>query len=367
MREAGGEAGHGVGGADGVGEGGLDPGVLVAVQGRVLQQGVQAAAEPGQGPLDRAVDPLLGGEGAAAVQLDQPHGLAVVGLGEGVGERGAGVADAARDALGAVEVAEGHVVDAVEDPGGNGGDPADGDVPLAVAGLATRHEGVREDDGAGSGGAGGEVGADPVHSGGQDRFVPGLGGAEGVLDEGRFQVGEAVEGDVAVAVGQDDGGGAALGVGTQVDPGPVEEPGADAEPAGRVVVPRDHDGGDSDGGEPVQRAVEEFDGGERRDGPVVDIAGDEDHVHLALLDGGHQVVQEGGLGVQEGHAVEGPAQVPVRGVQHPHAIAPPAPSCMYVVLHPWATAGAARDPAAGTDHANAAGPPNPHRSRIRRP
>ncbi len=323
MREAVGEAGHGVGGADRVGEGGLDPGLLVTVQGRVLQEGVEAAAEPGEGAFDRAVDALVGGDGAAAVQLDQPHGLAVVGLGEGVGERGAGVADAFGDALGAVEVAEGDVVDAVEDPGRDGGDPADGDVPFAVAGFAARHEGVGEDDGAGGGGAGGEVGADPVHGGGEHRLVPGLGGAEGVLDQGRFQIREAVEGDVAMGVGEDDGGGAALGVGTEVDARAFEEARADAEPAGRVVVAGDHDGRDADGGEPVQCPVEEFDGGERRDGPVVDVTGDEDGVHLAGLDGGHQMVEEGGLGVQQGDAVEGPAQVPVRGVQQLHATAPP--------------------------------------------
>ena len=72
------------------------------------------------------------------------------GLGEGVGERRAGVAHALGDGLAAVQVAEGGVVDAVEDPGGHGGDAADGDVPLAVAGCAARDEGVGEDDGAGA-------------------------------------------------------------------------------------------------------------------------------------------------------------------------------------------------------------------------
>lgn len=171
MREAPGEAGHGFGGAHRVGEGGLDPGVLVAFQGGVLQEGVEPAAEPGQGPLHGAVDPFLGRDVSVAVEVDEPHGLAVVCLGEGVGERGAGVPDTARDPLGAVEMAEGHVADAVEDPGRDRRDPADGDVALAVAGLPARNEGVREDDGAGAPGAGGEVGADPVHGGGEDRLV----------------------------------------------------------------------------------------------------------------------------------------------------------------------------------------------------
>ncbi|GGV01316.1 hypothetical protein GCM10010275_45420 [Streptomyces litmocidini] len=41
------------------------------------------------------------------------------------------------------------------------------------------------------------------------------------------------------------------------------------------------------------------------------------------VDGRHEVVEEGGLGVEETDAVEGPAEMPVRGVQEPHDAAPP--------------------------------------------
>ncbi|GGY28359.1 hypothetical protein GCM10010299_38340 [Streptomyces tanashiensis] len=41
------------------------------------------------------------------------------------------------------------------------------------------------------------------------------------------------------------------------------------------------------------------------------------------VDGRHEVVEEGGLGVEETDAVEGPAEMPVRGVQEPHDAVPP--------------------------------------------
>lgn len=110
-----------------------------------------------------------------------------------------------------MQVPERHVVDPVEDPGGDGGDTADGDVPLAVAGRAAGDEGMGEDDGAGACGASGEVGADPVHGGGEHGLVTGLRGAELFPDERRFQVGQAVEGDVAVGVAEHDGGADARG------------------------------------------------------------------------------------------------------------------------------------------------------------
>ena len=138
MREALGEAGHGLVRADGVGEGGLDPGLLVPARApgrRAGRRGVPRSRASGRGTgqstRSASTAPL-------GVEVDEPHGLAVVGLGEGVGERRAGVADALGDGLAAVQMAERDVVDAVEDAGGHGGDPADGDVALAVAGLRRR-------------------------------------------------------------------------------------------------------------------------------------------------------------------------------------------------------------------------------------
>lgn len=215
-------------------------------------------------------------------------------------------------------MAEGGVVDAVEDPGGHGGDPADGDVPLAVAHRAAGDEGVGEDDGAGTRRARGEVGADPVHGGGQHGFVARLVHAELVLHEGRFEVGQAVEGDVAVAVGEHHGRTAGGGVGPQVDARPVNEPGTDAEASRGVVVAGDHDRGHAEVGQPVQGVVEELDGGERRDGTVVHVSRDDHGVRLAFAGGVDEMADEPGLGVEHVHPVERPAQMPVGSVQEPH-------------------------------------------------
>lgn len=184
--------------------------------------------------------------------------------------------------------------------------------------AAPRHEGVREDDGAGALGAGGEIGPYAVEGGGQHRFVTALGGLELLADQGRFEIRQAVEGDVAVGVGEDDGGGAAGRVGAQMDARVVDEPGADAEATGRVVVPGDHHGRYAGVGEPVQRPVEQLDGGEGRHRPVVHVTGHEDGVHLVRQRGRHEVVDEDRLGVEKADAVEGPPQVPVRRVQESH-------------------------------------------------
>ena len=144
------EPGHGVGRAHRVGEGRLDPRLLVPGQLRVGEQVLQRSRGSGRAPAGRGSRSARRSSGAVGAQVDEPHALAVVGLGEGVRQRGAGVADALGDGLAAVQMPERGVVDAVEDPGGYGGDPADGDVPLAVAGLAAGDEGVREDDGTGA-------------------------------------------------------------------------------------------------------------------------------------------------------------------------------------------------------------------------
>lgn len=262
VREADGEPGHRVLGADRVGEGGLDPRLLVSGERGVLQEFLQGAADAGERARHGGVDPLGHHVRAGGAQFDQPHGLAVVDLGEGIGERGTGVADPFVDRLAAVQMAECGVVDAVEEGGGHRFDPADGDVAFAVAGLAAGDEGVREDDGPGAGAAGGEVVADPVHGGAEHRLVAHLRCVEGVLDQGRFEVRQPVERDLAVYVAQYDGVGAPGGVGPQVDPGPADQPGPHAEPPGGVVVAGDHHGGHTEVGEAVQYLIEQLDGGQ---------------------------------------------------------------------------------------------------------
>ncbi len=52
-----------------------------------------------------------------------------------------------------------------------------------------------------------------------------------------------------------------------------------------------------------------------RQGTVVDVAGDQDDVHLFRADEVDQLVDEALLGVQHADAVERPAQVPIGSVQ----------------------------------------------------
>ena len=239
MREAPREPRHRLGGPGRVGQGGLHPGLLVAVECGVGEQVVEAAAQPGQRARDGAVDPL-GLRRPVGAEVDQPHALAVIGLGEGVGERGAGVADALGEPLAAVQVTEGDVVDPVEDAEGHRRDTADGDVALAVAARAAADERVGQDDGAGVRGPVGEIGPHPVHRRAEHVGVAGPGRPQLLPGQGRFEVGQPVERDVPVVVGEDDGGGAAGDIGAQVDACAAEQAGADAESARRVVVPRDH-------------------------------------------------------------------------------------------------------------------------------
>lgn len=114
-----------------------------------------------------------------------------------------------------------------------------------------------------------------------------------------------------------------------MDAGPAHQTGAHAEPAGRVMVSGDHHRGYADGGEPVQRPVEELDGGQRRHGPVVHITCHHDGVDLAFAHSRHQMIETVGLRLEQGGPVERPPQVPVRCVQNPQDLAP---TCMFCFL-----------------------------------
>ena len=108
------------------------------------------------------------------------------------------------------------------------------------------------------------------------------------------------------------------GVGAHEDPGGVDQPGAEAEPLGRVVVAgRQHDPGPR-GGEPGERLVGQPYGVDVGQGAVVDVAGDHHEVDPLRLDHLDQVVDEGRLVVEHADAVERATQVPVGGVEDPH-------------------------------------------------
>ena len=235
MGETGPEPVHRVPRAGAVGERDLDPGVLVHLEERVGEQGLEVAGEPGQATGDRCLDELGAGH-ALGVEVDEPGALAVVGLRERVGQRGAAVADRVGERVPAVQVAEGDVVDAVERGGGHPRHPADADVALGVGGLGAGDEGVGHHDRAGAWAAAGEVGADADH-GGVDRGLVGPGRQLPGLRQGaRVEVGQGVDRDGAVLVLEQDRGADRRGRRADEDAGGVDEAGAEAEPLGGVVV-----------------------------------------------------------------------------------------------------------------------------------
>src|SRR5690606_24923338 len=175
-------------------------------------------------------------------------GRAVVPLGEGEGERGAGVpggrADGRGEVLAAVEVAEGEVVDAAEHARGDGVDAADGQVALGVARFAAGDEGVGEHDGAGTGMLGGAL-ADAVQGGAGDGLVAaGEGFVTGVSELGAsavwLEIGQSEEEDLAVLVLDADGVLDAGNGGEEVDAA-AQEGAAEAEAFRGVMVPAGQD------------------------------------------------------------------------------------------------------------------------------
>lgn len=80
-----------------------------------------------------------------------------------------------------------------------------------------------------------------------------------------------------------------------------------------VAAGQDHFGAGS--GQPDQGVVQQAHDVHARQGAVVHVAGDQDHVNSVFRDGADKLVDEGPLGVQHPDAMERPAQMPVRCVQ----------------------------------------------------
>ena len=153
-----------------------------------------------------------------------------------------------------------------------------------------------------------------VHGRPQDAGVGALGGAEGLGGEGRLEVGEGVHRDVAEHDRPADVGDG----GAHVDAGALEEVAREPQAGGRVVVAAgEHDLG-TGVDEPHQRLGEQRDGVGGRHRAVVDVAADEDGVDPLGAHDLDEVVEVGGLGVEQPHLVERAPQVPVGGVDQPH-------------------------------------------------
>ena len=322
--------------------------------------------------------------GAVGGHVDEHH-LLGVGLGEGVGQRGARVAhgvEAGPHPLGAVEVAEGDVVEAVEELDADLGGAADGEEALGLRRLGPRHEGVGDHQAARGaalgpgpaeglvehavvGAAGGSrAGGTGVGRRGDDRGL-GLGVEEveqrerlgggavgrghrrgrhrrrrlgaprdraGGLDLGRGVVGPVGRGEHGVEVGHGHDVERAVGELEGGDrPGPAEaaaddharqvgEPVVGGQALGAVVVAGDGHDPHPVGDQAVEGVAQQGHRLGGRDGPVVEVAGDHDEVDALGHHDLDQPVEERRLVGVERHGAEASPEVPVARVEDAHRL-----------------------------------------------
>ena len=317
MGEASAQQLHGAQRAARVGQGDLHPVVLVGGERGVGQELLERAGEPGQPTRDRGVDPGRRRE-PTGVEVDEPRPLGLVGLGEGVGQRGAGVAQPLVEHVGAVEVAEGGVVDAVEEAGRDPGHPADADVALGLRGRRAGDEGMRQHHAAGGGGPRREVGPDPRHRLGQRCLVAAAAERPGLEQRRGVEVGDRVDRHVSVLVGEHDRSADRRGVGADEDARGVHQARSETEAPRAVVVAAAHHDARTGGGEPGERIIGQADRVDMGERTVVDVSRDHDHVDGLRGDHLEEVVDERTLVAEQVLAVEGPPQVPVGGVEDAH-------------------------------------------------
>ncbi len=84
------------------------------------------------------------------------------------------------------------------------------------------------------------------------------------------------------------------------------------------MVPADHDRGDAEVGELLQRVAEQPYRVQAGNGPVVDVARDQQSVDLFGAGGCADMSQNLALTADQVFPVEPTAQMPVRSVQEPH-------------------------------------------------
>lgn len=106
--------------------------------------------------------------------------------------------------------------------------------------------------------------------------------------------------------------------GADVQPGARKQLMGEPEADGGVVVPAGEQYRRTGVDEPRHSFGEQLNRLGSRHGAVVDVARDEDGVHLLRADRRHQVVDQPCLRVEQPHLVEGPSQMPVGGVEEPH-------------------------------------------------
>jgi hypothetical protein len=132
---------------------------------------------------------------------------------------------------------------------------------------------------------------------------------------GGLGVGERIEVDGAVFVSEADAARRGGRHTEEVEPLGREELCAEAEAVGAVMVAGDQNHGDL---EPTNQAgedvVQKADGVRRRDGAVVDIAGDDDGIGARVADEVDELIEDIGLVLGQVLGMEEAAKVPVGGV-----------------------------------------------------
>ena len=253
-------------------------------------------------------------DGLRAPEVDEEAALGVAPLAERHGHRRPAVADRVGDGLPAVQVAEGGVVDAVEDVGADDRTRRRRRCRARTRSCAAPgDEGVRHHDRAAAAARRRRRRTRSIAARSTASWVRSV-APSGSATSGGLEVGEGVDGDVAEHDRPPDVGRRRCGRGRRR----LEETRGEPE-AGRGVVVA---AGDHDPGAGVDEPVEGLDsratvstGGQ---GPVVDVAADHDDVDPLGPDRVDQVVEVGSLRTEQPDTVERPSQVPVGGVEEPH-------------------------------------------------
>ena len=211
-----------------------------------------------------------------------------------------------------MEVAQRHVVGAVEHARGHGADAADRDVAFGVTADRAGDERVGHHDRRPASHL--AAGGHPLHGRPEDSGVGALSGSQRFGGRGRLEVRERVDRDAVDHHRRPDRGQRR----PDVEPRPLQEAGSEPQPDRGVVVA----GGQDDLGaridEPGDRLGEELDGRGAGQGAVVDVTAHQHGIDVFFADDLDEVVDVAGLDGQHPHTVERASQVPVGGVDQPH-------------------------------------------------
>ena len=215
-----------------------------------------------------------------------------------------------------MQVAERDVGQAGKQRRGHVADAADPDVSLGRRVDSPRDESVRRHDRSRDA-ALLRVGLDQLDRGREHGGVRAFGSQVGHHRVGQ-QVRDAVQGHLAVLVGQQHRPRDVRHGRAKVHPCQLAQPRAEPKPDRRVVVAAGKEHRNPGGGKAAKRVVEHGDRVGGRYGPVVDIPCHHHRLHLAVDRLGEQPIEEGRLVGEQALAVEGSPEMPVRGVEQSH-------------------------------------------------